>query len=163
MSFAVKACSQHEVSCSREGKKKRVWTPQPSSLLHHDTFTWWIYIYLQLQRENLVFQVPHFSFFSVSGCLGCNSVLQFPEEDRHVKHFFFRNRWQDKLNRNGLLVIAQSAAIFLPRRQNRSSTALLQIWKPDQLTDCRLLKAVDKAIPVDRVVFGLRIYLIFYM
>lgn len=35
--------------------------------------------YLQLQLYDLLFQFSHFGLFSVSGCLSCHSVLQFPD------------------------------------------------------------------------------------
>lgn len=34
--------------------------------------------YLLLQLQNLLFQLPHFGLFPVSGCLSCDSVLEFP-------------------------------------------------------------------------------------
>lgn len=36
--------------------------------------------YLQLQLQNLLFQLSHFGLFPVSCCLCCDSVLEFPEE-----------------------------------------------------------------------------------
>lgn len=35
-------------------------------------------VYLQLQLQDLLLQFPHFCLFSVSGCLSCHSVLEFP-------------------------------------------------------------------------------------
>lgn len=34
--------------------------------------------HLLLQLQNLLFKFSHFGLFSVSGCLGCHPVLQFP-------------------------------------------------------------------------------------
>ncbi len=36
--------------------------------------------YLQFQLQDLLFKLPHFRFFPVSGCLSCDSVFEFPEK-----------------------------------------------------------------------------------
>lgn len=37
--------------------------------------------YLQLQLQDLLFQLPHFGLFPVSSCLCCDSVFEFPGEE----------------------------------------------------------------------------------